>query len=72
MHKTFKPSPGQALIFPSNWCYPHSGDPVELGIKKVAVTWYYSNLRPPVKKEEPLSFLGTIPNHDNKLPNRRQ
>ena len=70
MHKTFKPSAGQALIFPSNWCYPHSGDPVEEGIKKVAVTWYYSNLRPPVKKEEPLSFLGTIPNHDNKLPNR--
>tara|TARA_B100000131_G_scaffold32788_2_gene30444 strand:+ start:3159 stop:3824 length:666 start_codon:yes stop_codon:yes gene_type:complete len=71
IHKTFKPSPGQALIFPSNWCYPHSGDPVEEGIKKVAVTWYYSNLRPPVKKEEePLSFLGTIHNHDNKLPNR--
>ena len=59
-HKTFKPSPGQALIFPSNWCYPHSGDPVEVGIKKVAVTWYYSTLRLPVKKEEPLNFLGTI------------
>lgn len=73
IHKTFKPSPGQALIFPSNWCYPHSGDPVQEGTKKVAVTWYYSQLRPPVKEKEQLTFLGKpIPNHDNKLPNRRQ
>ena len=37
------PKPGYALIFPSNWCYPHAGEPVESGIKRVAVTWYYVN-----------------------------
>ena len=52
IHTTLKPFAGQAIIFPSNWCYPHSGDPVQEGIKKVAVTWYYSTLRPPVKEEE--------------------
>ena len=41
IHKTFKPKPGYALIFPSNWCYPHSGQMVESGMKRVAVTWYY-------------------------------
>ena len=40
-HTTYKPKPGYALMFPSNWCYPHAGEPVESGIKRVAVTWYY-------------------------------
>ena len=40
-HITYKPKPGYALMFPSNWCYPHAGEPVESGIKRVAVTWYY-------------------------------
>ena len=40
-HTTYKPKPGYALIFPSNWCYPHAGDPVIEGVKRVAVTWYY-------------------------------
>tara|TARA_Y100000766_G_C18757996_1_gene531913 strand:+ start:132 stop:731 length:600 start_codon:yes stop_codon:yes gene_type:complete len=40
-HTSFKPSPGYALMFPSNWCYPHSGEPVISGKKRVAVTWYY-------------------------------
>lgn len=40
-HKSFKPEPGYALIFPSNWCYPHCGSKVEFGKKRVAVTWYY-------------------------------
>ena len=40
-HKTYKPEPGYALIFPSNWCYPHAGQLVEEGRKRVAVTWYY-------------------------------
>ena len=40
-HTTYKPKPGYALMFPSNWCYPHAGEPVENGIKRVAVTWYY-------------------------------
>ena len=43
-HNSFKPKPGYALIFPSNWCYPHAGEPVTEGIKRVAVTWYYVEL----------------------------
>ena len=42
-HVTLKPKPGYALIFPSNWCYPHAGEPVKEGRKRVAVTWYYVN-----------------------------
>lgn len=41
LHRTYKPDPGYALIFPSNWCYPHSGQKVTDGKKRVAVTWYY-------------------------------
>jgi prolyl 4-hydroxylase len=40
-HETYKPSPGYGLIFPSNWCFPHSGQKVLSGKKRVAVTWYY-------------------------------
>ena len=40
-HMRYKPEPGYALIFPSNWCYPHAGELVTEGIKRVAVTWYY-------------------------------
>ena len=40
-HMRYKPKPGYALIFPSNWCYPHAGEPVTEGIKRVAVTWYH-------------------------------
>jgi len=40
-HTLFKPSPGYGLIFPSNWCFPHSGEEVHRGKKRVAVTWYY-------------------------------
>lgn len=40
-HTVYRPKPGQALIFPSNWCFPHAGEPVTLGKKRVAVTWYY-------------------------------
>ena len=40
-HREYKPPIGHALIFPSNWCYPHSGQMVESGMKRVAVTWYY-------------------------------
>ena len=43
-HATIKPSAGNALIFPSNWCYPHSGEKVDKGLKRVAVTWYYVDL----------------------------
>ena len=41
IHTTYKPKPGYALIFPSNWCFPHAGEPVEEGRKRVALTWYY-------------------------------
>lgn len=41
-HKTYKPKPGYALFFPSNWCYPHSGQEVLSGEKRVAVTWWYA------------------------------
>ena len=40
-HIKLKPNPGHALIFPSNWCYPHAGEQVTNGKKRVAVTWYY-------------------------------
>lgn len=42
-HQTFKPRAGYGLFFPSNWCYPHSGQKVLSGKKRVAVTWYYVN-----------------------------
>ncbi len=45
-HMNYKPDPGYALIFPSNWCYPHSGEKVTNGKKRVAVTWYYVDEQP--------------------------
>ena len=41
LHEKYKPPVGHALIFPSNWCYPHTGTMVTKGKKRVAVTWYY-------------------------------
>ena len=41
-HRGYKLREGQALIFPSNWCYPHESEEVKKGNKIVAVTWYYS------------------------------
>ena len=41
VHQEFKPPMGHALIFPSNWCFPHCGTQVTSGKKRVAVTWYY-------------------------------
>ncbi|MFM8258621.1 MAG: prolyl hydroxylase family protein [Vulcanococcus sp.] len=37
-----KPEPGQALVFPSNWCFPHAGCRVISGIKYAVVTWYHA------------------------------
>lgn len=42
---SFKPKPGEALYFPSNWCFPHQGTEVLSGEKRVAVTWWYSVLQ---------------------------
>lgn len=39
-HRAYKPNAGQALIFPSNWCFPHRAQPVTAGEKISAVTWY--------------------------------
>ena len=39
-HTSYKPKAGQALIFPSNWCFPHQAQPVISGEKIAAVTWY--------------------------------
>ena len=41
VHEQYKPPVGHALIFPSNWCFPHCGTMVTKGKKRVAVTWYY-------------------------------
>jgi len=41
IHTALKPKPGYAIIFPSNWCYPHAGQKVISGKKRIAVTWYY-------------------------------
>lgn len=41
-NKAYKPKAGQALIFPSNWCFPHRCEPVSSGTKLAAVTWYYA------------------------------
>ena len=42
-HQTYKPSSGYGIFFPSNWSFPHSGQKVLSGKKRVAVTWYYVN-----------------------------
>ncbi len=57
LHDSFKPAAGSALMFPSNWCYPHSGQPVTSGKKRVAVTWYYvDNVHfPNVSKYDPVT-----------------
>ena len=39
----YKPKPGQALIFPSTWCFPHSAEPVESGVKIVSVAWFHAD-----------------------------
>ena len=40
-HRAYRPKAGQALIFPSNWCFPHRGEGVVRGTKIAAVTWYH-------------------------------
>tara|TARA_B000000475_G_scaffold195220_1_gene158110 strand:- start:1362 stop:1997 length:636 start_codon:yes stop_codon:yes gene_type:complete len=37
-----KPPKGSAIIFPSNWCFKHQGNPVESGKKRILVTWYHT------------------------------
>lgn len=40
-HRAYRPKAGQALIFPSNWCFPHRCEPIAAGTKIAAVTWYH-------------------------------
>lgn len=39
----YKPKKGQALVFPSNWCFPHQSQKLISGEKIAAVTWYHSH-----------------------------
>ena len=41
-HQCYKPKPGQALIFPSNWCFPHCAQEVKEGVKIAAVAWFHA------------------------------
>ena len=40
---SYKPKAGQALVFPSNWCFPHQSQRLISGEKIAAVTWYHSH-----------------------------
>lgn len=37
-----KPGPGEAVVFPSNWCFPHAGCEVSAGTKYAIVTWFHA------------------------------
>lgn len=39
--RKYRPRKGKALIFPSNWNYPHRACPVEEGTKYALVTWFH-------------------------------
>ena len=40
--RKYKPVRGKALVFPSNWNYPHRSCPVLDGEKLAIVTWYHA------------------------------
>ena len=40
----YKPQKGEALVFPSNWCFPHQSQKLISGEKIAAVSWYHSYL----------------------------
>ena len=50
--KCYNPKPGEALIFPSNWCFPHYASEVTKGRKIAAVNWF--ELEPENKPKQPL------------------
>ena len=39
--RKYRPQKGKALIFPSNWNYPHRACPVTEGTKYALVTWFH-------------------------------
>jgi len=40
----FTPQKGYAIIFPSNWMYPHKSEPIIEGTKYSVVTWFVNQL----------------------------
>ena len=42
LNTPWKPVRGKALVFPSNWTYPHCACPVTLGTKYSIATWYHA------------------------------
>ena len=42
----YKPRVGEALFFPSNWCFPHCSEKVTRGDKRVIVTWFQVKYTP--------------------------
>jgi len=41
-----KPEPGQAVMFPSNWGFPHRAEEVISGTKHACVSWYMCEYYP--------------------------
>lgn len=50
-YQKFKPRPGEALFFPSNWCFPHCSEKISSGNKKVIVTWFQVKYTPGMPPE---------------------
>ena len=51
-YQKYKPRPGEALFFPSNWCFPHCSEKVASGNKKVIVTWFQVKYTPGMPPEQ--------------------
>ena len=51
-YKKYKPRAGEALFFPSNWCFPHCSEKVSSGNKKVIVTWFQVRYNPGMPPEQ--------------------
>lgn len=45
-----KPTAGDILLFPANFCYPHASLPVTSGIKYAVVTWFVATQKKAVTK----------------------
>lgn len=49
--RKYKPQKGKALVFPSNWTYPHRACPVEEGTKYALVAWFHSGKKSDSEKK---------------------
>tara|TARA_B110000858_G_C17774981_1_gene461750 strand:+ start:74 stop:712 length:639 start_codon:yes stop_codon:yes gene_type:complete len=54
---TYKPSPGHAIVFPSNESFPHMGVRVLHGTKYVIVTWIHREEMPETSRNKDLNFI---------------